>query len=52
MTPIVLVYQSWTFWVFRTRIGADDLPPEPLVRKSDEVTAESVCRTRSGPRAD
>jgi cytochrome d ubiquinol oxidase subunit II len=35
MTPIVLVYQSWTFWVFRKRIGADDLPPEPAsVRKS------------------
>jgi cytochrome d ubiquinol oxidase subunit II len=29
MTPIVLVYQSWTFWVFRRRIGVDDLPPEP-----------------------
>jgi cytochrome d ubiquinol oxidase subunit II len=35
MTPIVLVYQSWTFWVFRRRIGVDDLPPEPAsVRKS------------------
>jgi cytochrome d ubiquinol oxidase subunit II len=29
MTPIVLMYQSWTFWVFRKRIGVDDLPPEP-----------------------
>jgi len=35
MTPIVLVYQSWTFWVFRRRIGAADLP-------SDPVTVESV----------
>jgi cytochrome d ubiquinol oxidase subunit II len=35
MTPIVLVYQSWTFWVFRRRIGAADLP-------SDPVTIESV----------
>jgi len=35
MTPIVLVYQSWTFWVFRRRIGAADLPPDP-------VTVESV----------
>jgi cytochrome d ubiquinol oxidase subunit II len=25
-TPIVLVYQSWTFWVFRRRIGAGDIP--------------------------
>ena len=29
MTPIVLIYQGWTFWVFRKRIGVDDLPPEP-----------------------
>ncbi len=25
-TPIVLVYQSWTFWVFRRRIGVHDIP--------------------------
>jgi cytochrome d ubiquinol oxidase subunit II len=35
MTPIVLMYQAWTFWVFRRRIGADDLPPDAVsVRKS------------------
>jgi cytochrome d ubiquinol oxidase subunit II len=35
MTPIVLVYQAWTFWVFRRRIGAEDLPPDAVsVRKS------------------
>jgi cytochrome bd ubiquinol oxidase subunit II len=28
MTPIVLVYQGWTFWVFRKRIGVMDLPPQ------------------------
>jgi cytochrome d ubiquinol oxidase subunit II len=28
MTPIVLMYQGWTFWVFRRRIGTEDLPPE------------------------
>lgn len=26
MTPIVLAYQAWTFWVFRRRIGTRDLP--------------------------
>ena len=31
MTPIVLVYQRWTFWVFRRRVGAEDLPPDPRV---------------------
>jgi cytochrome d ubiquinol oxidase subunit II len=25
-TPIVLLYQSWTFWVFRRRIGPADIP--------------------------
>jgi cytochrome d ubiquinol oxidase subunit II len=35
MTPIVLLYQSWTFWIFRKRIGVDDLPPAPAsVRKT------------------
>ena len=26
MTPIVLAYQGWTYWVFRKRIGRDNLP--------------------------
>ncbi|HET6212798.1 MAG TPA: cytochrome d ubiquinol oxidase subunit II, partial [Micromonosporaceae bacterium] len=26
-TPIVLVYQGWTYWVFRRRIGVRDIPP-------------------------
>jgi cytochrome d ubiquinol oxidase subunit II len=30
MTPIVLVYQGWTFWVFRKRIGTQDIPPEVI----------------------
>jgi len=25
-TPVVLVYQAWTFWVFRRRIGIPDIP--------------------------
>ncbi|RFS86996.1 cytochrome d ubiquinol oxidase subunit II [Actinomadura spongiicola] len=25
-TPIVLVYQGWTYWVFRKRIGTDQIP--------------------------
>jgi cytochrome d ubiquinol oxidase subunit II len=25
-TPIVLVYQSWTYWVFRKRIGTQHIP--------------------------
>jgi len=26
-TPLVLMYQSWTYWVFRKRIGVRDIPP-------------------------
>lgn len=26
MTPLVLVYQGWTYWVFRKRISADQIP--------------------------
>jgi cytochrome bd ubiquinol oxidase subunit II len=26
MTPVVLVYQAWTYWVFRKRIGAHHIP--------------------------
>jgi len=25
-TPIVLVYQAWTYWVFRARLRGDSLP--------------------------
>ncbi|MFE9650355.1 cytochrome d ubiquinol oxidase subunit II [Streptomyces sp. NPDC006365] len=26
MTPVVLLYQSWTYWVFRKRIGVQHIP--------------------------
>jgi cytochrome d ubiquinol oxidase subunit II len=35
MTPIVLVYQSWTYWVFRKRLTADMIP-NPEVGMLDE----------------
>jgi cytochrome d ubiquinol oxidase subunit II len=25
--PAVLVYQGWTYWVFRKRIGTQHIPP-------------------------
>ncbi|MEM9516471.1 MAG: cytochrome d ubiquinol oxidase subunit II [Actinomycetota bacterium] len=36
MTPIVLLYQGWTYWVFRKRIGTEHLPQHP------ETTPEPV----------
>ena len=26
MTPIVLVYQSWTYWIFRKRLSPSQIP--------------------------
>ena len=27
LTPVVLIYQGWTYYVFRHRVGRDDLAP-------------------------
>jgi cytochrome bd ubiquinol oxidase subunit II len=27
LMPLVLAYQAWTYWVFRRRISADEIPP-------------------------
>ena len=34
-TPLVLVYQSWTFWVFRKRIGVEDIPTKAQAPLAD-----------------
>jgi cytochrome d ubiquinol oxidase subunit II len=31
MVPIILLYQAWSFWVFRQRIHVDDIPAAPPV---------------------
>ncbi|MFF4235701.1 cytochrome d ubiquinol oxidase subunit II [Actinomadura geliboluensis] len=28
-TPIVMIYQGWTYWVFRKRIGTSNIPAAP-----------------------
>jgi cytochrome d ubiquinol oxidase subunit II len=30
-TPLVLAYQSWSFWVFRQRLGVEDIPAAPVL---------------------
>jgi cytochrome d ubiquinol oxidase subunit II len=25
-TPLVLIYQGWSYWIFRKRISADRIP--------------------------
>jgi cytochrome bd ubiquinol oxidase subunit II len=27
MAPLTMVYQGWTYWVFRQRVSADRIPP-------------------------
>ncbi|HTQ21016.1 cytochrome d ubiquinol oxidase subunit II [Mycobacterium sp.] len=35
MAPLTVVYQAWTYWVFRQRISADRIPPSiGLARRS------------------
>ena len=36
MTPIVLAYQGWTYWVFRKRISTSMIPPQPMPGRADD----------------
>jgi cytochrome bd ubiquinol oxidase subunit II len=35
LTPVVVAYQSWTYWIFRRRLRSEDLPAhrEPTLRR-------------------
>jgi cytochrome bd ubiquinol oxidase subunit II len=40
-TPVVLAYQAWTYWVFRKRIGVEQIPPAsglPAAGRHEEPT--------------
>lgn len=41
MTPIVLIYQGWTFWVFRKRISTSMIPPQPVSGPADDRFAST-----------
>jgi cytochrome bd ubiquinol oxidase subunit II len=51
-TPLVLLYQSWTYWVFRKRIGVQHIPasehPEPVAVGASSAPADSAA-TDSAP---
>jgi len=41
LTPVVLLYQGWTYWVFRKRLTASSIP-DPIglsLRRSDRPAA-------------
>ena len=41
MTPLVLLYQGWTYWVFRKRISTSMIPPQPEAGRADDRYATS-----------
>jgi cytochrome d ubiquinol oxidase subunit II len=36
MTPIVLIYQGWTYWVFRKRISTSQIPEQSAPGRADD----------------
>ncbi len=52
-TPLVLLYQGWTYWVFRRRIGTHHIPDRPSRAPADEAARPAACspHLRAGPRA-
>jgi cytochrome d ubiquinol oxidase subunit II len=48
-TPIVLLYQGWTYWVFRRRLTVDDIPePQDAInadRKAKAFAAQDAERS-------
>ena len=36
MTPIVMIYQGWTYWVFRKRISTSMIPEQASTGRSDD----------------
>jgi cytochrome d ubiquinol oxidase subunit II len=47
LVPVVLLYQSWTYWVFRKRVSPSDFDPElrnplDMIREDkDDAPAEA-----------
>lgn len=39
MTPIILAYQGWTYWVFRQRISTSDIPPHSGLKPLKKLLA-------------
>ncbi len=53
-TPIVLVYQGWSYWIFRKRIGRADFEPRLPFPEEQALLAAAganghVVSSRSGP---
>ena len=42
MTPIVLIYQGWTYWIFRRRLSTSMIPPQPASGRADDRFAATA----------
>ena len=42
MTPIVLIYQGWTYWVFRKRISTSMIPASAMSGRADDRFAANA----------
>ena len=40
LTPVVLVYQAWSYWVFRARLGDEPKSPLDVLARSPLGTSE------------
>lgn len=57
MLPLVLLYQGWTYWVFRHRVGPEDFgdvktPLDLLDRKRQEAESDDGSEELTGARSD
>ena len=41
LTPVVLVYQGWTYWVFRARLSGETVEPRDVITRSPLGTGSS-----------
>ncbi len=48
MTPVVLAYQGWTYWVFRRRISTRQIPPSQPAGQA-EAQLDDRAATGAGP---
>jgi cytochrome d ubiquinol oxidase subunit II len=47
--PLVLVYQGWTYWVFRKRIGRGHIPTVPQHGAAQDSSAQHDASRRAVP---
>ena len=43
-TPLVLLYQGWTYWVFRRRVTVEPLPADEEAGRADLAAAGPLRR--------